>query len=86
MNNPGKWRVQKCKSPSTRWVAWRLKQKKKSGRVFESHQKALLYAVLQYGVEALMGSLNEIPTPERDPTVTRGQMIRKEEAVQGYGV
>lgn len=40
-----KWRVIKCNKPSTRWVAWRAKQKRRTGKVFDSWTSAIRYAI-----------------------------------------
>ena len=40
-----KWRVKKCKNPSTRWVAWRVRQKKRTGEIFDSWVEAMAYAL-----------------------------------------
>lgn len=59
-----KWRVQKCKNPSFRWVAWRGKQKKKTGVVFDTWLEAITFAILRqeldYKMECLRTRLRNV--------------------------
>lgn len=48
MNN--KWRVEKTRS-KLRWVAWRVRQKRKTGKVFETWQHAFMYACAMFEVD-----------------------------------
>lgn len=45
LNLSGKWLVKRCKKPSTRWVAWRVKSKRKTGVVFDTWKQAFTYAI-----------------------------------------
>ena len=54
-----KWRVQKCKPPSTRWVAIRIQQKLKSGVVFTTWAEAVTYARLMYVVDSTLSSVKK---------------------------
>lgn len=49
-----KWRVQKCKRPSPRWVAWKMRSKKRTGEIFDSQLEAVTYALLRQEVDAKM--------------------------------
>jgi hypothetical protein len=46
----GKWRVEKTRS-KLRWVAWRVRQKKRTGKVFETWQHAFMYACAMFEVD-----------------------------------
>jgi len=52
-----KWIVRKCKKPSTRWVAWRASQKRRSGIVLNSWIEAIRYAVVQSEADRKLRSL-----------------------------
>ena len=45
-----KWRVASTKSKK-RWVAWRVRQKRKTGRVFDSWAKAIAYACCMWELD-----------------------------------
>ena len=47
-----KWRVEKTRSKH-RWVAWRLRQKRKSGKVFDTWRQAVRYAYLMSWVDMM---------------------------------
>jgi hypothetical protein len=48
-----KWLVTKTRS-GRRWVAWRRRQKRKTGRVFDTWLEAVTFAVCMYSVDSRM--------------------------------
>lgn len=48
-----KWRVTTTKSKK-RWVAWRVRSKKKSGVVFDTWKEAVTYALLSAKTDYIM--------------------------------
>lgn len=49
-----KWRVQTTKS-KLRWVAWRVRKKRRTGRVFETWRDAVTYALCMCECDARVG-------------------------------
>lgn len=42
-----RWRVTKTKS-KLRWVAWRVRQKRKTGKIFTDWESAVTYAICMF--------------------------------------